>query len=521
MKVDTSSACSEPSNPILHESQLRESMQSRESFMIEAPEMIDSPRGDEDDDLWPVLRCRIFAAISSMNSANIGYDLGVNTGLSVSFTRQTGGVVFMDTMQLEVYMASLTFASIFGGLAMKFISDPYGRRGVFLASQAFLLGGLAINIATNEYALILVGRLIAGFAVGLSFSVDSVYISEIAPKKHRGQLVSWAETGINIGINLGFIMSFAFQNTPGNTQWRVMIGLGMIMPFAMFVLVLFVLPESPRWLLLAGRFDEAASVLDMCSHPHQDGRQLAVDMQRDIDEEVAASKGVTFWSLWTVPANRLKMRAGVGVALCGAFSGIDGIQYYLLAILGGAGMAQREQFQALLVVGLVKLLVVSLGGYIFDKWGRRPGLMMSLCGISAGLFIMAATHNNRAGLPGDDVVIVAFVAVIVYVSSFSMGVGPGAWLLPTEIYSNDIRTNAISFTVVVNRIFATITALTFLSMIQAMGYGGFIMFGLINICSCLFVYLFVPETKGATLEDIHELFEKQSPEKNAAGRRII
>ena len=87
-----------------------------------------------DDDLWPVYKCQLFAAIASLNSANIGYDLGVNTGLAVSFTKETGGVVFMNTMQLQVYMASLTFASIFGGFAMKFISDPYGRRGVFVAS---------------------------------------------------------------------------------------------------------------------------------------------------------------------------------------------------------------------------------------------------------------------------------------------------------------------------------------------------------------------------------------------------
>ena len=124
-------------------------------------------------------------------------------------------------------------------------------------------------------------------------------------------------------------------------------------------------------------------------------------------------------------------------------------------------MSQPEQFQALLVVGLVKLAVVSVGGYVFDTCGRRVGLMISLSGISMGLFVMAATHGNRAGMPSQDVVIVAFAAVILYVSSFSIGVGPGAWLVPTEIYSNDIRTNAISVTVVISRIVATITALTF------------------------------------------------------------
>ncbi len=480
----------------------KDSIRTVESLGIEVEET------NEDNELWPVFFCRLFAAIASLNSANIGYDLGVNTGLALSFTRQDSNVVFMDTIALEIYMASLTFSSIFGGLGMKYISDQYGRRGVFLVSQAFLLVGLAVNISTNEYSLILIGRMIAGFAVGLAFSIDSVYISEIAPKRHRGQLVAWAETGVNIGINLGFVTSYAFRNTPGNAQWRIMIGLGMILPCIMILLTMFVLPESPRWLLLRDRVDEAAIILDMCSHSHQDGKKLAVELQKDIDEELAASKGVTWSSLWTVPANRRKMRAGVGASVCGALTGIDGVQYYLLTILGSASMAKNEQFQALLVVGVIKLAMVPVGGYTLDKCGRRPSLIMSLSGISAALFLMAATHHNRIELPKQDVVILAFAAVILYVSAFSLGVGPGAWLLPSELFSNDIRTNAISATVFVNRTIATIVALTFLSMEQAMGFGVFIFFGLINIGSCLFIYLVVPETKGKTLEDMHELFEK-------------
>ena len=110
--------------------------------------------------------------------------------------------------------------------------------------------------------------------------------------------------------------------------------LGMVMPFLMLLLVALVLPESPRWLLLAGNFDAAASVLDMCSHPHQDGKQLALVMQNDINDELAATEGVTLSSLWNVSANRLKMRAGIGVALCGAFSALTGFNTTYLTFLG-------------------------------------------------------------------------------------------------------------------------------------------------------------------------------------------
>lgn len=458
------------------------------------------------DNEWPAWNCRIFAAISSLNSVNVGYDLGINTGLAVSFQRTEGDVLFMTTVQLQIYMAAISFTSIFGALFMKLVSERYGRRGVFLASQIVLFTGLAINIITNEFSVMLIGRFICGLGIGLAFSIDSVYISEIAPKRYRGQLVSWAETGINIGIVLGFVVSYAFQSVDGNAQWKAMIGLGLIMPCILFVLVLTVLPESPRWLLMKGRPDDAVLVLDKCSHPFEDGAVLAERLQQEIDEEISASADVTWQSLWTVPVNRKKMKAGLGVACAGSLTGIDGVQYYMLSIFAGAGMPQQEQFQALLFVGMFKLLVVSVGGYAFDKVGRKPALISSLSGIAVSLFVMGATHHNRIDAPPHTAVVLAFVAVLLYMGFFSLGMGPGAWLLPSELYSNDIRSHAISVTVFCNRLIATIIALTFLSLEDFMGFGVYLFFGFINIISTLYIFSQVPETSGISLEKIHELF---------------
>ena len=453
---------------------------------------------------WPPVYTRLLAFISSLNSCNIGYDLGVNSGLVESFQRCDGNSVCMTDAELEVYMGALAFTSIFGGLTMYMISAPYGRRGVFYISQAILLLGLFITIVSNSYGVLVFGRLIAGFAIGLSFTVDGLYISEISPKKCRGLLVSWSETAINVGILLGFCMSYALRNVVGNTQWKVMIGLGMILPMILLVLVRFVLPESPRWLMMNGRKEEAGIVLRNCSYTPNDAtmaKKLADELEIDINEEQAASAGTSWSTLFSNSLNIKKLKAGVGVAVAGALTGIDGVQYYMFHIFEDSGLeGDTEKFQGLILVGIVKLLVVSVGGYGFDMFGRKPMLIASNLGLSLSLFIMAGNSVHGTGSVG-------LFAVVFYAASFSIGMGPGAWLVPSELYSNDIRAKAVSLSSFVNRTIAFIVAISFLSMLNSMSYGVYILFGLLTLCSAAYIFFLVPESKGKTLEHMHEVFK--------------
>ena len=465
---------------------------------------------EEDDHRWPPLYTRMIAAMAALNSCNIGYDLGVNTGLVSSFQRG-GDTLYMTNGQLEMYMAAMQFTSIFGGLFMFALTNPFGRRGVFLISQVILLIGLSITICSNEYGVLVLGRLITGYAIGTGFAVDPLYISEIAPKKYRGQLVSWSETATNVGILLGFVLSYALRNVPGNAQWKTMIGIGMVLPVVLILLVIFVIPESPRWLMMMNKKEEAAIVLERCSHSSTSaqGTKLVDDLEQDIKEELSASAGVTWESLFQDPVNWRKLKAGVGVAVAGALTGIDGVQYYMFSIFKGAGMTSRnEQFQALILVGIVKLLVISVGGYCFDMLGRRPLLIASNLGLSAALFRMAATHNNRGHFAASAVAGVGFLAVVSYVSFFSLGMGPGAWLVPSEVFSNDIRAKATSFSSFCNRTVAMVVAASFLSMETSMGFGVYIFYGLLTACSATYIYFMLPESRGRSLEQMHEVFQK-------------
>jgi sugar porter (SP) family MFS transporter len=497
-------------NPVLQEGGIHQS--TTEMITVETPEDDAIPTSspeEEDDEKWPSLYCCMIAAMASMNSCNIGYDIGVNTGLTESFQSGHPGQVYMTNVELEMCMGALNLTSIFGGATMFAISARYGRRGVFLVSQIVLLLGLVMSISSNNYYLIVGGKLISGFGVGFGFAVDPMYISEIAPKKFRGQLVSWCETGINIGILLGFCLSYACKGIQGNAQWKVMMSLGMVLPIIMIALVIFVIPESPRWLVMNGRKEEAVAILRRISSHSSDpnrGTVLVDELEADIKEELAASAGVTWSGLFADAINKRKLLCGVGVACTGSLTGINGIQYYLMIIFISVGITSTaERYQALILVGLAKLLTISVGGYGFDRVGRRPLLIASHLGMMAMLLVVACTSGGL--VPESFGGGIGFAAVVVYVCFFSLGMGPGAWLIPSEVFSNDIRSKAMSVSTVCNRTLSLFVTVSFLSMKTALGPSGvYYVYAATTALSALFIYWVLPETKGLCLEQVHALF---------------
>lgn len=463
-----------------------------------------------DKDRWPPIYTRMIAAMAALNSCNIGYDLGVNTGLASSFQRDDGNSLYMSNIELEMYMGALSLSSIFGALLMFTISDPYGRRGVFFFSQIIILSGLIITVSSNTYGVLVFGRLFTGFGVGLGFAADPLYISEISPKRFRGQLVSWSETATNIGILLGFCCCYAVEGIHGNAQWKVLVAIGMVLPIVLIILVIFVIPESPRWLMINGRKAEAISVLQKCSNASssEKGAQLGDKLENDIKKELEASASITWTSLFNDPLNIKKLKTGVGVAVAGSLTGVTGVQYYMFKIFDGSGITSKsQQYQALIVVGICKVMVISVAGYLFDKIGRRPPLIISCLGMAGAFTIIAVMHNNQGGFSSEAVAVVGFLAVVAYVSFFSFGMGPGAWLIPSEVFSNDIRTNAMSLSSFCNRAVSTIIAFTFLTLETNMGFGVYVLFGVFNIFNAIFIFYMLPETRGKNLEEMNEVFK--------------
>ena len=191
----------------------------------------------------------IVAGIAALNSANLGYEIGVMAGAALRVQDDWS----LSDVKVEVLVGILNACAIAGAAVAHYVVDRLGRRRTFTVSSAvFIVGVLGMACSIN-YPMLLAFRVITGLGVGVGLSVDPVYIAEVAPPHARGALVSWSEIAINIGILLGFVAAWCFADVGSDTAWRAMLALGAILPSVLFVLTLTVMPETPRWLVQKGR----------------------------------------------------------------------------------------------------------------------------------------------------------------------------------------------------------------------------------------------------------------------------
>jgi len=335
--------------------------------------------------------------------------------------------------------------------------------------------------------------------------LDPLYIAEIAPASARGELVTWAEIALNVGITLGFSSSLVFGALDDDQSWRYMFATGCILPVLVIFLASCVMAESPRWLISKGEEEEGARVLQKIYGDDYDVDPIVMDVKESLEREKLACKN-TGWDalLFPSPAFRRMLFVGVGIAVSQQVVGIEAIQYYLEKILETAGLDSRDPKTAGILIGLavVKLIFIIVGGKLFDRRGRRPVLFVSLCGVTAALLMLSINFFGNSSSSG-----IAIFALALYLAFFSLGMGPGAWLIPAEIFSLSVRAKAISLATFSNRLMSTIMSSTFLSVASAITWAGF--FFLLAVASLIvlaFVYYFVPETKGHSLEDMSVYF---------------
>jgi len=394
---------------------------------------------------------------------------------------------------------------MFGALFAQVFTDGYGRRSTFLVAAVGFIIGILIMISTNAYGVLLFGRVFIGLGVGIGLAVDPMYIAEISPAQHRGRLVTYSEIALNVGIVLGFTSGLVLAPLEPSREWRVMFLLGAVMPIIMIVLIFKVMPESPRWLVSKGFLDEAKLVLQQVYPPDFNVDPVIEDIQEALERERAAEK-VTGWDIFLkpTPAFRRMLMVGVGTAVAQQAVGIDAIQYYLLDVIENAGIASAtSQSVVLIVLGLIKLGFITVGSRFFDRRGRRPLLFLSLIGMACALFLISIGFFIDSTLSGRATIL----GLAVYLAFFSVGMGPGAWLIPSEVFTLSIRGKAMSVATLLNRATATLMSATFLSTANGLGWGGFFLL-LSFVCMIVFAFLYhyLPETKGHSLEDMSVYF---------------
>ncbi|KAI5054138.1 hypothetical protein GOP47_0004629 [Adiantum capillus-veneris] len=478
------------------------------------------------------------ALLASMNSILLGYDVGVISG-AVLFIKED---LKIDEVQEEVLVSALSIVSLAGGAVAGRLADAVGRRWTMAVSACvFLVGALVMGLAPSFFIL-MIGRLLAGIGVGLALMVAPVYTAEVAPASSRGSLVSLPEIFINIGILLGYVSNYTFSGLPVNIAWRLMLGLGIFPALSLAVGVMF-MPESPRWLVMQNRIDEARVVIMRTSSSSEEAEQRLLDIMEaagllNSNGEVtdlpinkrADNSGHNVWRelLWPSPAVRRMLAVASGIQFFQQATGIDATVYYSPEAFKMAGIASKSGVIAgTVAMGFTKCMFIFVAIFYLDKVGRRPLLLISTTGITLSLALLAvffAFIENHEPLKEEGhsvgpLAVLVIIAVCFYVAFFSIGMGPICWVLTTEIFPLRLRAQAMSMGIVMNRLSSSIVSLTFLSISRAITFmGTYILFTGISLCSVIFVFLCVPETKGKSLEEVAKVFYKDEAYSSELGK---
>ncbi|KAF7143456.1 hypothetical protein RHSIM_Rhsim05G0075500 [Rhododendron simsii] len=439
------------------------------------------------------------AILASMTSILLGYDVGVMSG---------AGQLIQDDLkisdvQLEIVMGIIELYSLLGAYAAGRTSDWVGRRyTIVIAAAIFFVGALLMGFATN-YAFLMVGRFVAGVGVGYALLIAPVYTAELAPAASRGFLTSFPEVFINTG-------------------WRFMLGIGAI-PSVFLAIGVLAMPESPRWLVLQGRLGEAKRVLDKTSNSEEEAQLRLADIKEaagipeecndDVVQVPKRSHGEGVWKelfLHPTPTVKHILIAGVGIHFFQQSSGIDAVVLYSPKIFEKAGIKRKsDKLLATVAVGFSKTVFILVATFLLDRIGRRPLLLSSVGGMivslaTLGTCLTIIDHSKEKVIWA---VALAIASVLSFVASFSMGLGPIAWVYSSEIFPLRLRAQGTSMGTAMNRLMSGVISMSFISLYKAITISGaFFLFMGVAIVSWVFFYTLLPETQGRTLEEMQVLF---------------
>ncbi|XP_043690235.1 probable polyol transporter 4 isoform X2 [Telopea speciosissima] len=449
-----------------------------------------------------VIACATFA---SLNTVLIGYDLGVMSGALIFILED----LKITELQEGVLVGCLSVISLLGSLAGGRTSDAIGRKWTMAFAAIVFQTGVGIMALASSFRVLMAGRLLTGVGIGFGAMIAPVYIAEISPTINRGFLTSFPEIFVNVGILLGYISNYAFSGLPAHISWRVMLGVGII-PSIFMGFALLIIPESPRWLVMQKRFEEARSVLMKTNKNEKEVEERLAEIQQAAgisNSEKYEEKPVWRELLAPSPSIRRMLITGFGIQCFQQLVGIETTLYYCPTIFREAGIQDNSTLLAATVlVGVIKTAFILVATFLIDGMGRKPLMYISTVGMTACLFTLGLSLSLVSH--GHAVAILTILSVCGDVAFFSVGMGPVCWVLISEIFPLRLRAQAVALGAVGNRVISGLIAMSFLSVSRAITVGGtFFIFSLLSAFSIAFVYAFVPETMGKSLEQIELLFE--------------
>lgn len=418
-----------------------------------------------------------------------GLDIGVISGALPFIARE---FAVSDQMQ-EWIVSAMMFGAAFGALMAGWLSYRLGRKySLLLGALLFVIGSLLCAIAWGPLPLIL-ARVLLGLAVGIASFTAPLYLSEIAPGKVRGSMISLYQLMITLGILLAFLSNTFFSYSGA---WRWMLGIIAIPAVLLFFGVL-VLPRSPRWLMLRGREAHARRVL-------QQLRMNEPEVESELDEiRQQLAQKQQGWGLFF--ANRHVRRAvylGMLLQIMQQLTGMNVVMYYAPRIFDLAGFNDPvAQMWGTVIVGLTNVLATFIAIALVDRWGRKPVLYAGFLTMGLGIGVLGLLMH--LGIDSQAQQMAAVAMLLMFITGFAMSAGPLVWVLCSEIQPLRGRDFGIAVSTFTNWIANMVVGATFLTMLNVLGSAQtFWFYAGCNLLFILLTLLLVPETRGVSLERI-------------------
>jgi MFS transporter, SP family, galactose:H+ symporter len=461
-------------------------------------------RGEPDDLVTgqlPVIWVVSVILVVILAGGLFGYDQGVISGALLGIEKEFR----LGPLALEIVTSWVTLGALFGSLGGGWIADHFGRKRALLAAAALFVAGAAVEAFTPDAPVLVAGRLIVGFGVGVAAVAAPLYAAELAPAEQRGRFISSYQLAITIGI---FLAYFVDQALAGANGWRWMLGLSAASGLLLFLAVL-PAAESPRWLLKRGRTDDARRTLTKL-RPGIDVDVRLKSMAAALDSEQEKPS----WRQVFAPRWRAPLKIGLGLAVLQQVTGINAIIFYSDRIFAAAGFTTpaAQADATTWAVGGVNVLATFIAIAFIDRAGRRPLLLAGLVGMAVSLAAVGfAFLQLHAMGPSESMTtgVVTLAALVVFIVSFAFSLGPVTWTVINEIYPGEIRGRAVAVATAVNWGAAFIVSEFFLSLVTTIGDTlTFWLLALFCVLGFIWVYLSVPETRGRSLEQIETLWKR-------------
>lgn len=397
---------------------------------------------------------------------------------------------------LGTVAALLTFGCLLGALFTGNFTGKYGRKKVMLGTAVlYIISALGCALAESSVILIIF-RILSGLAVGATSVVGPMYISEISPAHSRGRLVSMNQFAITIGIVLAYIFDYLLIGL-GENSWRFMLAVPAIFGLLYLFFILISFPESPRWLVAKGMKTDAERVMRRIGGDQLVQLELS-EIETAIEEE-KKKKPFAITELFKGKTGKVVL-IGTLIAAFQQITGINAVIMFAPEMFKAAGAAKADSMMMSMVVGLVNFLMTIVALWLVDKKGRKTLLLWGAVGMIIALAYLTWEFSQSTQFgPG------VLAAMLIYISFFAASFAPVMWVIISEIYPNRIKGVAMSFSTAISWL-CTFLTVYFAPVVQgSLGLSYlFAIFGVFSVLAFIFVKIWIPETKGKSLEQIEK-----------------